>query len=204
MRVTPRVGPVDATRRDGDTDHGHLWVGGVDRVVGLGQQRLVRGGRDVGPVRPELWHPEAVQVGLVADDDVRDRGVLAHERRGISGEVGLVLIGERRRDEACVVDRDVDLNPGQLCGAGQVGEDPLLVRRQSLEAGRPDLADADGADASQSQEVELGLRRRERVLLDDIVDVADRHRRPARVRRRSEGCNADQSEQSGALQVGSG
>ena len=60
----------------------------LERVVGLRQEREVGGRRGVRAVRRELRQPEAVQVRLVADDDLvearqqpRDRGRVLRELR---------------------------------------------------------------------------------------------------------------------------
>ena len=81
MRVATRAGPVDPARRQRAAPDRDVLVGLLGGVVRLRQKREVgRRGRVV-PRLVELRQPEAVQVRLVADDDVADLGdALARSR----------------------------------------------------------------------------------------------------------------------------
>ena len=101
------VRAVRAARRDRAAVHRDRRRDRLDRVVGLREEREVGRGRRARSVEPELRQPEAVQVGLVADDHVLDRGRLADDGRGIRGEVGPGLRRQRRRTRSRVHDRHV-------------------------------------------------------------------------------------------------
>ena len=84
-RSEPRL--VLTVRGECAADHVHVVGDELERVVGAREQQLVRARREVGAVHPELRHPEEVQVRLVADDEVADRGELLRDRRCIRREL---------------------------------------------------------------------------------------------------------------------
>ena len=74
-RVAAGVRLVDAARRERAAPDDRLRRRRLDGVVGRGEQREIGGGRRAGAVEVELRQPEAVQVRLVADDQVAEARV---------------------------------------------------------------------------------------------------------------------------------
>ncbi len=186
VRLACRVGPVAAARRDRPADHLDAGVGRLERVVRLREQALVGGRRGVAAVGGELRQPVAVEVRLVADDHVPDRGGGRDDRGGVGGEIGLVGVGERRRRAAVAEHAREHLDPVGGRGGGDVAEDRRVLGGDGRLAGRPDLRDPDGAEPGQLQQVHLRPRAGERRRADGVLGRAEHHRRPARVRRRRE------------------
>ncbi len=149
------VGPVRVRR---PADDGHVRPDGLDGVVRVGEQRLVRGCRDVGAARVELRLPIVGRVGLVPDDerlDVRkgEDDVLREGR-----ELRLEDRVLRRLERVHVVDRDHRTDPARLGGGGCV---PELRGDDRVELGvarDPLRRHADRVEAGLLREVHLGGR----------------------------------------------
>ena len=151
-----RAGIVAAARRERAADHDRPRRRRLDRVVGLREQAQVGGGGRVEPLLRELRHPETVQVRLVADDHVADRGNEPWDRGGVGRELlprGRVP-GRGRRPVR--IDRDDQADP---VGRGRVG-DPLergqLVAGDGGLTGVPDRGDADRVESRLAGERHLG------------------------------------------------
>ena len=74
MRVASGIRLVAAAWRQRAPVHDGVCAHSLHRVVGVSEELLVRAGGDVLAVRPELRQPEAVDVRLVADDEVIEAG----------------------------------------------------------------------------------------------------------------------------------
>ena len=105
--VASRAGPVVAAGRDREADHVDVRVDRLQRVVARSERGLVRHGRRDRAVRLEGRRPEAPEVRLVADDEVRHVGEGARDegrvRRkfldaaGHAGDVGAVARRDRQQ-----------------------------------------------------------------------------------------------------------
>ena len=169
----PRAGGVvAAARRQRAADHVDVRRDVLQRVVGLREQREVRGRRGVRAVGAELRQPEQVQVRLVADDHVADGGERARDRRRVGGE----LRPRRRRRRGHAAERvDGDDRPdpvGRGCDRRPLERGELRCRRR-LERRRPDGAEHDRAVARLPGEQHLGVGR---AALGGVLDRADDER----------------------------
>ena len=138
----------------------------LQRVVRLREQRHVRGRGRVAAVGVELRQPEAVEVRLVADDEVAAGRVRrGRARRRSAAKLAWSSSRQRRRRAAEVVDRRRSTSmPSSFAAAGRrCGAVALLGRRggASRRAPRVDVI-AHGVEAGEREQVELRLRRDER------------------------------------------
>ena len=163
------------TRRAGSTALSASYV--FARSAEVGGRRRDR------PVGRELRQPEAVQVRLVADDDVVEARQGDGEGGGVLRELRLGDRIERRRRRAGRVDRDVDLDAREPCGRLDVTEDLELAGRRRGETGSPVGGDADGRHSREAQLGHLRLRRDEIRRAHGVLGGAERHRRAACERR---------------------
>ena len=159
---------VAAARREPAADHLHVGVGRLQRVVGLGQERLVGCCGDVLAVRPELRHPEEVEVRLVPDDHVANGGQRLRERGHVRGESGTRL-GVRGGRRAELIDREHGLD---VLSDRRV--DGAAERRQigrGVAVAPPDRAERDHAQVAVPGEPHLrpGIRG----VLRGVLDRAD-------------------------------
>ena len=124
---SPRA--VGAARRERTPDDANLRCHGLQRVVGAGKQRQICGRGGVGAVAVELRCPEAAEVGLVADDEVRYavREQCRSDRRREAGELGLRGLRARSRLRRLRIDRDEQPYSGQLSRRSGVQELDLLA-----------------------------------------------------------------------------
>ena len=152
-----------------------LRVDGLERVVGLRQQPLVVAGGDVGAGRAELRPPEAVEVRLVADDEVVDVRQLLRERGAEGGVLRACLGRHRRRLRAPLVDGEDYPDPVELRRVGRVLQHRELVRVGSGVAGRPDRRLADDVEAGEPSQVHLRLGGHEVGRLARVLGRADEH-----------------------------
>jgi hypothetical protein len=170
------VRAIRATRGDRAAIDLHLGGDGLDRVVRLREQREVGRRCCARPVRRELGEPEAIEVGLVAHDHVPEGGNVARDRSGIRGEVGPLLVGERRRPRAGAHDGDVDADAVADAGVDDVAELVQLVVGRLRRTGSPQARDAYRAIAREAEghHLRLGLdgRGRAHVVLDSADDEA--------------------------------
>ena len=165
VRVAAGAGPVDAAWPQRAAPDRDLLVDLLGRVVHLGEQREVGRRGHVVPGLVELRHPEAVQVRLVADDDVAQLRYVAHDRADVRGELSPRLRRQRGGCRAWLEDAEEDPYPiGSGRDVAQRGE--LLGRR----LGEPRLPVAGRADSFEAGFTQL-LQRRARVA-DSIVDRA--------------------------------
>jgi hypothetical protein len=184
VRRLRAVAVVGAARCERAPDDDSVRPRLLDRVVARRQQQLVGHGRRVGAVEAELRHPEHVRVGLVADDEARDR---RQPTRGCGGELDDLRprrVVRRRRTRAQVVERHHRLDPrhpGRVGGGARVRELAGVGRRL---AGRPLERHAHGVEPSQAREIHLGHRI---APLGRVFRGSDPHRRPSRERRRPRG-----------------
>ena len=166
VRVAARAGPVDAPRRQRAAPDPHVLVRLLRRVVGSDEQRVVGGRGRVSAVGVELRHPEPVEVRLVADDHVADRGHLIDDRRDVRRELPPRLARQRGRRGSGLVDREEDAQP--VGSSGDVAKDVELLGGGRGESRLPEAGDPDRAEARVAQLVE-----RRSGLADEVVDRAD-------------------------------
>ena len=200
------LGPVGATRRDCSAPDAQARVDRLERVVGLREEGEVGRRRRDRPVGRELRQPEAVQVRLVADDDVVEARQGDGEGGGVLRELRLGDRIERRRRRAGRVDRDVDPDAREPCGRLDVAEDLELAGRRRGEAGSPVGGDADRRHPREAQLGHLRLRGDEIRRADGVLGGAERHRRAAcergRRKREKRGDRADERGQDAAARWG--
>ena len=185
VRLAARGRVVAAVRRDRAADHVDRRVDRLQRVVALRQQPLVVARGDVDPLRAELRPPEAVEVRLVADDEVvhvraapsRARRRRRRTRRGRGRE--------RRCLRAPLVDAEDDPDPVELRRVGRVLERLELVRAGLGLARSPDRRLADHVEPGELREVHLRLRRDEVAPLAASSAAPTSIPRPARAGRRT-------------------
>ena len=126
MRVPRQLGPVAAPGGEGAAEHVDVFGHGLERVVALAEEQLVVARGDVLAVRPELRHPETVDVRLVSDDEVPHRQA-ARERGGVGGEVAPLLGGVGRGRAAGLVDGDEEAHVGVPRRLGDVAQSRELA-----------------------------------------------------------------------------
>ena len=153
---------------------------GLDRVVGLREQRQVGGRGHVLAGRAELRQPEAVQVRLVADDEVAD-GREAPDDVGRPGdEVGAVGVSQRRHARAERIQRQDDPDPVEIRGSDRVLEAGGRRRVERRLPARPLRAQPQRVEPGELREVHPALREPRVGLQDDVVGGADEQVRAAR------------------------
>ena len=182
VRVAASRGLVDAARRERTSVDGGMGPHELQRVVGGREELLIRGRGDVLAARPELRQPEAIEVRLVADDDVVQQRIALRDVRRERREVGAVLVGERRDARTERVEREHDADAGELSRLHGIPERDLVEGTERLLTLRPRLRQPDRVEAGELRLVHLGLGERVVLLLPDVVRGADHHERPARPR----------------------
>jgi hypothetical protein len=144
---------VGAARRERTAHDGEVGVVGLERVVGRGEQLLVRACCGVIARRAELGQPEQVEVRLVPDDHRSHVGQVARERGGESRELG-ALRGLERRVGAELVHRE-HRRDVVVHGSGDGAAQRPLDRRHGR-TGLPDRAEHDRAEARVACELHGG------------------------------------------------
>ena len=174
-----RLGLVAAARRDGAAETSIVGRHGLERVVGLREQRLVRGRGGVGAVGVELRQPVAVQVRLVADDHdpvERRDGCRRRPRRTARSRSDPASVERcRLRAEAASPSRGRCI-PESFAAVTTFRRTVVSVVRDGGVARRPDLGDPDRVEAGEAREVHLRLRLHEA----RRADARPRSRRSAR------------------------
>jgi hypothetical protein len=123
-----------------------------------------------------LRHPEAVEVRLVADDEVA-HGELPRERGDVGGELAPLLVALRRGAAAGVVDGEEEADVELLGRVRDVAQDVELGRLRLRQARRPDRGDSESAetrvaDGLHTRPRGVGLGQPRRVLDDSHEEVA--------------------------------
>ena len=197
MRRALAPGAVATACGDGaavDDDGG---VDGLQRVVGACEEAEVGGSGGVGAVGAELRKPEAVQVRLVAHDDLA-RADLAGERRRELGEPGDVRVRGGRLRASRRVHAEDHVHPEQPGGTVGVPQHRLVLRGRRLLVERPGLAHVHRVEAGLADELQPRLGGGDRRLPHRVLDHPDRKRGPAGRRlpdhdqRRDDGCEEGQ------------
>ncbi len=184
MRVPRERVVVGAARGERAAEDDDVRRHRLQRVVGLGEEREVRGRGDVLAVRPELREPEAVQVRLVADRVVAHGGERLRERGDELRELRARLLGQRRRPAARMRDDEEDLH------LVRGRREHRVLERREVAAGRldlvgePVLGHPDRGEAGRLRPEHLGLRKRRVALLGHVGRRPDDHRRSTRERGR--------------------
>ena len=146
---------VGAVRRDRAADHEGGWVDRLDRVVRAREQLLVCARRHVFAVAAELGEPIAIDVGLVADDQIPYLRDAPREVRGERRE--LSACGFRQRRGAAAewhhgrVDADAVEHPGR---GDRLERSELVVRHRRLSRG-PDCGYPQGLESRGRGQVNL-------------------------------------------------
>ena len=197
------LGPVGAAGRERAAPDAQAGVDGLEGVVGAREQREVRRRGRVRSVRAELREPEAVQIRLVADDDVVEAGQGGGERRGVLRERALGGSVERCRRGAGRIDGDVDLDAGEARRGLDVPQDAELAGRRGGESRPPVGRHPHGREACEPELGHLDLRADEVGGADGVLGDAERHRGSAGVRRdgeRETGADRGENDDEGAPQ----
>ena len=135
------------------------------------------------PSGVELRQPEAVEVRLVADDEVVHERIAGRHVGCERREVGALVVGERRHARPERVQREHDPQPGELGGLDRVVEQDRVGRAELRLILRPGLGDPDRIETGELRLVHRGLREGVVGCLADVLGGPDHHERAARVRR---------------------
>ena len=187
VRVPRGIGIVSAPRRECPSDDADVVGHGLEGVVRLGKQRQVVARGDVLAVRPELRQPEAVEVRLVADDEVAVLGNLARERGCVGGELRPQRRRARRGAAADMLDDQERANVGLLGGDRGSSELVHLPGRRFPLAGGPERVGDHALQPGGGCVLELALRACGRGVADEVLPGPDDHLRLGRVLAQGEG-----------------